>query len=291
MAKFEEKTFESYFNIELNRRASIYFPFGQVQEGGIGADAAAMSGSRRIWRLLGYPYFFSMPFDGIFLREVADDIERSLDMHVKNIPDMKVNLLFQYKRPERITTSRGREWKHWNKSYFRYDIYQKQQALLEHIAQKFGNHVLVLYAAPALYDINELMEAKRQNVIIERTNFRPAADLNNHDRNTYVQAGTHSVACSEPEQLKPFDLLDTLKKIENIKEGNNRSFIKTFSGEVKTMISEDSELGRAFQEDMAEYREAGLDRYPLLFSMLTMKTFSLLSGVQWIVATDPYQGD
>ena len=82
MAKFEEKAFESYFNIELNRRASIYFPFGQVQEGGIGADAAAMSGSRRIWRLLGYPYFFSMPFDGIFLREVADDIERSLDMHV-----------------------------------------------------------------------------------------------------------------------------------------------------------------------------------------------------------------
>jgi hypothetical protein len=46
--RFEEKTFESYFNTELDQRASIYFPFGQVQEGGIGADASAMSRSRRL---------------------------------------------------------------------------------------------------------------------------------------------------------------------------------------------------------------------------------------------------
>jgi len=38
--KYEEKTYESYFNSELSQKADIYFPIGQVQEGNFAFDAA-----------------------------------------------------------------------------------------------------------------------------------------------------------------------------------------------------------------------------------------------------------
>lgn len=285
--RFEEKTFESYFNNELDRRASIYFPFGQVQEGSIGADASAMSKSRRLWWRLGHPYFFHVPFNGVSLREMADEMEHLLGIEIDHIPDMKANLLFQYKRPERITSRLGTEWSHWNEPYFRYDIYKEQQALLSHLAGRFGKRALVLYAAPALNDVNDLVGAKRQGKIIEHSNFRPAADLDKHHRNTYIRAGTHSIACSEPEQFEPFDLLAKLKEFENVQrnDNDNRSFVKEFVGEVRTTVTEDGTLGSAFQDELSEYAEAGIDRYPLLFAMLTMQKIRELSGVQWLVAT------
>ncbi len=78
LPKYEEKTFESYFNTELDRRTRIYFPFGQVQEGGIGADSAAMSRDRWLWRRLGFPYWLYPRFSGVDLREVADEMEQHI---------------------------------------------------------------------------------------------------------------------------------------------------------------------------------------------------------------------
>lgn len=283
---FEEKTFESYFNTELDRRTSIYFPFGQVQEGSIGADASAMSKSRRLWWYLGRPYFFHLPFDGVSLKELASEMEHMLNVEIDHIPDMKANLLFQYKRPERIISEQGTEWHHWEKPYLRYDIYKEQQSLLSHLAQKFGDRALILYAAPALDDVNDLVTVKKQGKLIEHTNFRPALDLDNHHRNTYIRAGTYSIACSEPERFNSFDLLAKLSKLEKMPDQNNKSFIKKFANGVSAAVSEDDTLGSAFRTLMGDYKEADIEKYPLFFAMLTMKTFRELSGVQWLIACD-----
>jgi hypothetical protein len=40
-ATFEEKTYESYFNSELARRSSIYYPIGQAQKRLLGFDSPA----------------------------------------------------------------------------------------------------------------------------------------------------------------------------------------------------------------------------------------------------------
>lgn len=283
--KFEEKTFESYFNTELDQRASIYFPFGQVQEGSIGADASAMSKNRKLWWRLGHPFLFYLPFRGVSLREMADEMEHVLGVDIDHIPDMKANLLFQYKRPERITSRLGNEWPHWNEPYFRYDIYKEQQSLLSHLAGLFGSRALILYAAPAINDVNHLVNVKRRKKLIEHTNFRPAADLDNHDRNTYTRAGRYSIACSEPEQFEPFDLLARLAELEHVQRGGNRSFVKKFASEVRAAVSADGTLGRAFRKEMAQYKDISADQYPLFLAMLTMKTFRELSGAQWVVAT------
>ncbi|MDX5363591.1 MAG: hypothetical protein LPJ91_05495 [Pseudazoarcus pumilus] len=284
--RYEEKTFESYFNTELDRRTSIYFPFGQVQEGGIGADASGFSRSRWLWWHLGYPYLFRLPYEGVDLREVADEMEMHLGREIKNIPSIKSNLLFQYKRPELITSKRGSEWSHWNQKYFRYEIYQEQQELLAHLASKFGGKAIVLYASPALEDVNDLIHAKKRGCLIENTNFRPACDLTGHHRNTYIKAGTHSIACSEPERLEQFDLLARLEQLESTQAAENSELVVQFATEVRTVVMENDSLGKAYRSEIQGYVEAEIERFPLFFSMLSMGIFRELSGVQWALATN-----
>jgi hypothetical protein len=121
---FEEKTYESYFNNELDSKSSVYFPPGQVLEGLLGFDAASNSKNRGLWRTLGFPFWFSPYFTGVNLRDIAREIEEELDHIIQKIPNIKTNILLQYKRPDYIKTVNGKEWKHWNKEYYRYRIYK-----------------------------------------------------------------------------------------------------------------------------------------------------------------------
>lgn len=283
--KYEEKTFENYFNSELDRRSKVYFPFGQVQEGGIGADAACFSRSRWLWWRLGYPYFIHMPFQGASLREIADEMERYIHTDIRNIPSIKSNLLFQYKRPEFITSKRGSEWAHWGQRYFRYDIYQEQQALLAHIETKFGSKVLVLYASPALEDINDLVSSKIRGDLIENTNFRQASELTGHHRNTYVKAGTHSYACSDPEIIESFDLLAFLDRQRPLEDRATDKLVLSIADGVRQAVSESASYSKAYKALMQPYVEAGMEEYPLFFSILSMIVVREITGIQWVLAT------
>ena len=283
--KFEEKTFESYFNNELDRKSSIYFPFGQVQEGSIGADAASYSRNRRLWWRLGYPFLLRTPFAGVNLTEIAEEMERHLGREIRNIPKIKANLLFQYKRPEAIGSPLGAEWAHWNQKYFRYDIYQEQHALLTHIESKFGSQTLVLYASPAVEDVNDLVRLKKSSNIVNSTNFRRASELTGHSRNTYIKAGTHSIACSDPVRLDPFDLVEKLEQLQPIRDKDNLQIIKEFTDGVRLSAQQDGGIGFAYRTALEEYNEAGLSRFPLLYSSISLSVFREISGVQWLAAT------
>lgn len=283
LPKYEEKTFESYFNTELDRRTSIYFPFGQVQEGGIGADAAAASQDRWLWQRLGFPYPFHPEYSGVDLRDIANEMELHIKKEIRNIPSIKANLLFQYKRPEVITTANGTEWSHWNQLYFRYDIYAEQQALLEHLDKKFGSKALVLYASPALVDINDLVKAKLDKNIIEATNFCPASKLQGHHRNTYVRAGLHSIACSQPEKLPPFKLLETLEQMEYQKSESNIELVLSFISSVRSSVENDPYIGKSYRALLQSYQELGLEKYESLFAHITMSILRDLTGIQWLI--------
>ena len=286
--KYEEKTFESYFNTELDRRSSIYFPFGQVQEGGIGADAAGFSRSRWLWGRLGYNYFIRMPFVGADLREIADEMERHLGQEIKNIPSIKSNLLFQYKRPELITSKLGAEWPHWGQRYFRYNIYQEQHALLAHLATKFGTKALVLYASPALEDINDLVFAKMRGDLIENTNFRRASALTGHHRNSYIRAGTYSYACSDPESIENFDLLALLEQQRPFEAESTGTSVLSFADGVRAAVTESATFAIAYQTLMQPYVEARLEMetYPYFLSIASMFAVRDITGIQWVLATE-----
>ncbi len=282
-ATFEEKTYESYFNNELDRKSDIYFPPGQVLEGSLGFDATALSRNRKIWRRLGHPFWFVPHFRGANLRDIADEMEDFLNIELENIPLMKANLLFQYKRPEYITSALGTEWSHWNQKYFRYNIYDEQQDLLNHIHQKFNSEVLVVYASPCTIDINEIIKYRKN--IISHSNFARAVDLQGHHRNTYIEAGTYSIACSEPKKIDNLNILETIKRIgkfeQDTEKGNNQNFLTNFSYKIQSITSEYKYLSDSFADLNKEIEK--VKSYKLFYSLLVMRNFRQLTGSQWII--------
>lgn len=277
---FEEKTYENYFNSELDAKTDIYFPLGQVQEGNLGFDSSAFSQNKKLWKYFGHPFMF---FPGVELREIANEMERFLKIAIEDIPIMKSNLLFQYKRPKYITRMSGKEWLHWNQPYFRYNIYQKQQELLMEIHRALGSKVLIFYASPAIKNVNELVKVKLKKEIIKNSNFRKVSELNTHHRNTYINSGTHSIACSEPEQFENFDLVEYLNNYNDSyeKEASNAEFIIDFSNRIESIISDNKYFSESYEllkESIQQYKQK-----KILYSFLKMKLFKELTGSQWII--------
>jgi|SRR5690554_4625 len=272
---FEEKTYESYFNNELDSKSSVYFPPGQVLEGLLGFDAASNSKNRQLWRTLGYPFWLFPHFSGVNLLDIARELEQELERFINKIPNIKTNILLQYKRPEYITTANGKEWSHWQKEYYRYHVYKEQHEILSKIEQSFGDKALVLYASPAIKSMTELVELKLKRKIIDNSNFQKASKLNGHSKNTYIRAGHYSIACSEPEKLESIDLISELESIEAVHDINNKQFV-SHAGKV---ISNNMESSMTFNRLMNEYNE--YKEFSMIYSFLTMKVFRELTGIQW----------
>ncbi|MFT4508959.1 hypothetical protein [Caballeronia sp. 15711] len=276
-ARYEEKTFESYFNNELDRKTSIYFPLGQVQEGVLGIDSAANSSDWLLWDEFGWVF---PRLQGVDLRMVADEMEDYLKKKVQNIPPIKVNVLFQYKRPAVISRSNGKEWDHWKQKYYRYELYAEQHDLLAHLEKSFGAEAIVLYAAPAVDNIDDLVKIKQKNEIIKNTNFRRASELNGHHRNTYVKSGTYSFACSDPERIDNFDLLELFERTEMSRQGTNNKIIVNFASRTMNAMEISAYVKTAVEarlEDIQEFK-----RFELLYAFLSMSVFREITGAQWL---------
>ena len=281
---FEEKSYENYFNNELSRQSKVYFPLGQVQEGYFGFDASAFSKNRKLWRWLGYPFWFFPSFGGAELQDVADEMEHQLNIEIDHVPKMKANILFQYKKPEYIASSLGKEWYLWIQPYFRYDIYPEQQELLMHIDSHFRKKILIIYAAPAVRDINELVSIHMNSQIIEYSNFKRVADLSGHNRNTYIKAGRHSIACSEPEKIDNVNLLREFETIseKRIEKGkSNKEFIIDFRKEIVSLVNDVPLYSSSFNQ--LNERILKWNRLELLYSFMVMSNFKLLTGLQWLI--------
>lgn len=177
--------------------------------------------------------------------------------------------------------SNGSEWTHWNTPYYRYTIYKEQQELLMHIDYCFGNKVLIVYASPALHDVNDLVSAYLNRQIIDISNFRKASELNGHHRNTYTQAGQYSIAFSEPEKIENFDLLSEINELiydRNTNE-NNRQFVVNFSKQLSNVINE-SKYAESFKK--LNERFSKFTQFELFYSHLKLHSFNQLTGIQWL---------
>lgn len=278
--QYEEKTYESYFNAELAQRGIFYFPPGQVQEGSIGADALVMNHSRWLWRRLGRPFWFRVPFEGTQYRAMAAEMEEFLQREITDIPDVRGNILFQYKRSQYMVKNTSEEWQKWNEPYFRYDIYSEQQQLLEHLHLKFSNSVLILYAAPAIQDVNQLVDLHKSKRIISNTNFRPAHELAAHRRNSFKEAGSHSWACSDPVMLESFNFEQRLSDFKFPDAGSAEATM-AFSQQVQEVLLA-SNFVTSYRSLSALYRIDELQDTPLFKAHLIMASLRELTGIQWV---------
>ncbi|BEL94065.1 hypothetical protein SM14BL09_12180 [Serratia marcescens] len=272
---YEEKTFENYFNAEISQGDGIFFPFGQVQEGFIGADCAYYTSDLLRWGFLEH----DLNREGVDLKNIAKKMDYFLKNDINSLPDIKTNILFQYKRPELITTSTGLEWKHWNKEYFRYDIYSKQHQLLKKINSSFGNEVAIFYVAPAIKGINELvLQATKRNLVNE-SNFKHIAQLDGHKRNTYVSSGTFSIGCSEPQRLDDINIRDFLNEYQKIDYPDNYSSIVSFASKIKTIMQGDHYFRLPFNTLIASSEE--FSEIDGIYSLVCIQAFEKITGVKW----------
>ncbi|HGM6833110.1 TPA: hypothetical protein ACKQCE_001659 [Serratia marcescens] len=274
---YEEKTFENYFNAEIGQGDGFFFPLGQVQEGFIGADCAYYASDLLRWDFLGQV----LNSEGANLKDIASEMDYFLKNDFNALPDIKTNILFQYKRPELITTSTGSEWKHWRKEYFRYDIYDRQHILLKKINSRFGDEVAILYVAPAIKGINELVLQSRAKKIVDSSNFKHIKQLDGHKRNTYISAGTYSIGCSEPQRLEDIKIRDFLVEYQKIDYPDNYSAIVSFASKIKIVMQEDNYFRLPFNTLIASNEE--LVEFDFIYSLVCIQAFEQITGVKWAV--------
>lgn len=278
-ASFEEKTYESYFNSELGQLSDVYFPIGQVQEGFLGFDSSALSKNRKLWKRIGYPFFFHLPFRGVEIQDLANEMEHIYGYILNELPKIKANIIIQYKRPAYITSRAANEWQYWKKPYYRYDVYKEQQKLLDTINNKFRNDVLTIYAAPAMHKIDELVAAYKTKNIINYSNICDAKRLSKHDHNSYIKAGTNSYACSDPEVIEDLNLLQELESIVNENNNDNLEYIINFSESVERIILESKHLKKSYL--ILKEMRYDFEKYEILKCLNVMDNVNQITGLQW----------
>ncbi|KAB2915016.1 MAG: hypothetical protein F9K23_12905 [Bacteroidetes bacterium] len=277
IAQFEEKMYESYFNTELAALSDVYFPIGQAMEGLLGFDSAALSSNPILW----HHFNILNPYSGISSRE----FERILNIELDSLHQIQANILFQYKRPEYIKKRNGKEWRHWNTPYYRYDIYKEQHDTLVKIHNELGNSVLVLYASPAIHLWDDLIDKHRNNQIIEFSNFQKCNQLNGHYKNTYLSAGNHSIACSDPREIEKINLkneLEAMRRNQNEFDVSNRDFIIESSKKIIEIAYQHPYLGKILK-NVIEYDSERFINYPLINSFFMMTVLRRIFGIQWVI--------
>jgi hypothetical protein len=201
LAEFEEKELENALNAQLTGGTGLFWTPGQVLESIVGFDSALMVTDLSFWASVG---FGPTPAGLVVIPEWW----RHWPIHVverrfrrRTPPPFRLNLFLQYKRPQHLT--RGKEWKHWQSSYFRFDLTPHQQRGLEACASSLGTQGHVAYGSPAFFRRADLFTFQEQRALAANTHFVPALKLANHARYTYVSANSAGKGHSDPVSITP----------------------------------------------------------------------------------------
>ncbi len=220
-AEFEEKDFEAPLYSELKFGSHRIATPGQVFEGKFGIDAALEAEHPLFWDLFG---FYDIP-RGVVLDELRWGFMWQRLGRKRRLPTFNTNLLIQAKRPKPLSRASSELKSYGFKSKFwRFEITEHQQEILEKVSRNLRRRALVVYASPAFHTLDNLYDYTEAQTIVENTNFVKVERLHNHKQWNYYQAGTSGVAHSEPEFIedKPFySMIEQLK--ESVEEGNDFS--------------------------------------------------------------------
>ena len=218
IAEFEEKQYEVSANIELGIQHAAVFAAGQVLESVVGYDVAAHPPQNApIWQLVGSNA-------SIGLQLVPNLWQRArVQPKSPELPSTYVSLIFQYKRPQYLTTSHALQWHHWQSSYFRFPILQHQQNTLAILENALGARATVRYACAAFWKYDELQRHQAAHEVLDHSTFVPPRSLVGHRAWTYKTPGTTGYANSRGEEIATehfHDLWDKIRRDGKIRSEN-----------------------------------------------------------------------
>jgi hypothetical protein len=277
-AQFEEKQYEDALKIELVDKTSIYTP-GQVFENDIGIDAALFSKNLIFWKL--WPFGSHFPSGDSLNAELWDILEENLKTN--QFPKFKCNLFVQFKRPEYISSSRGKEYSFWNKPYFRYNIKTNQQDALCKLERNISSNSIVVYACSAFWEFDDLWNFKANSQLVEKSNFAKPRDLNNHQTYTYVSDGKDGKAFSQPEDINGIDIIECIeskfKSAENFE--NNADFIYSIDRSIMEVVEKlDKDYKMAFYSVSEKIKSPN---NKLAKSIQNLAIFNHITNTNWFI--------
>ncbi|MHA1333086.1 MAG: hypothetical protein ACTSPL_03315 [Candidatus Odinarchaeia archaeon] len=280
--EFEEKIYEFYHNLELVDRERIIFPPGQVMEHDLGIDVALFSWNKKFWRIWGFKTSRAIP-TGIGWWPLLNEHQwEKLEAVINTFSDFKFNIFLQYKRPKYITSIRGREYRWWGKPYFRYELLEHQQNILEQLELNARRNAIVAYASPAFYKWKDLSRYFEENRLIENSNYVKPDMLKRHRRWTYINSGTLGKAFSEPRDIENIFLLKEIRRIRgeisNVKHISNSEFIAKTSNQIVASLRETKNYWPIFSKRI---ERLPLPRHSLGRNLVKIYIFLFITRIRW----------
>jgi hypothetical protein len=194
--RFEEKQYEQAANIELGLRHTNIFSAGQVMESVLGYDAAAhQPANSPIWKILrANPRSGIVLVPNLWFRAAAQPPSAVL-------PTKIVSLVLQYKRPEYLSKWNSKQWHYWNQPYFRFELLDHQQRILEAFESSSGASIVTRYASAAFWKFAELENRIVNRKVLEDSNYVRPNRLTGHQCWSYVRSGILGYANAAPEEI------------------------------------------------------------------------------------------
>ena len=289
--EFEEKQYEQHLNNELLHRKHLLYDPGQVLEGRLGFDAALYSRNLQFWRLFDdFPFVPFFPGLRIGRRRPGIQLCREwwshLDQSLPYFPSFKFNVFVQHKRPEHLTVSSAKEWSHWNKPYFRFELTPHQQNALEQLETHAQNRAIVVYGSPVFVKLADLWRAIEDQRLIERSNFCQPSKLSGHHTYSFADPGRVGKAHSEAEDIESFDFYEQLNVLNAATNAadDNRAFLIRTGKLVQTAIEGCGNLTETFATVLATFGFDADNEGELPFALARISVFNFVVGTTWSIA-------
>mgnify|MGYP000615868051 CR=1 FL=1 len=282
-AEFEEKEYECFFNGELaaiNRQ--IWSP-GQVLEGKIGFDGAAMIDPEILFLRRHYdPRAIQHLSKGVRLD--SDWIREVFKTHDRYFPNYNFNFFVQYKRPDFVYGNNSGQRSYWSSPYYRYTINKKQNRLLEKLQSVCGRSAIITYACPSFHTKESLWNAHQNLKIVGKSNFANPTKLATHDHYTFTKPGNRGYAHSEPEEIISPNIYEQVTSIlSNTKPEPLSKLIKEAGKSIEACFEElngHAALGKKIARDIVEMAD---DDGPLITALAHIYAAKFVFGTTLLV--------
>lgn len=223
LAEFEEKEFEKPLYNQLEDGSREVWTPGQCFEYYFGIDYAGNIHSKKFWDRFGI-----VPH-GVILDNYNFDYIWKTRKHRRNLPDFRLNLFIQAKRPF-LHTGTGTK-SIYNCPYFSFKVNKHQQEVLEQLVDVLEDHALIVYASPVFGSFKELYLHTKNGDIIEHTSFPKINQLSGHTTWNYCDTDK-GIACSEQETIRTRSIYQHISNyIEKNSERNDKRESDYYEGD------------------------------------------------------------
>ena len=287
-AEFEEREYETpLYNQLANGTNKVWSP-GQVFEGHIGIDYAMFFEEEWLFRLHS---FNRIPL-GAVLSRYRWPRAWFRRRPTNRLPTFRLNLFIQTKRPDwskkptRILREKG-----FRGLYWRFNLNEDQQEVLEKVAEKLDNRALVIYAAPTFHQHHDLYRNTINGTIIENSTFPSIAKLKAHEAWYYHTPGASGVANPIPEEIIEPTLKERIEKLIESKEGSGSwsDSLKSLASEIVNALSDEKlkETSRraSFFDAIKQIDKEfdGFENAGALHAFFTVQAFCEAFSLDWYV--------